>query len=656
MQDDKRTRLLEDLDNVRNRITELEESEKHRAEAEKRLRDDAERYRHAVDSVPLGVYSVDVQGKFKYANTLLLKTFNLGTIDKAREIDIMNYPGFSETGISQEIRRCLETQKQSVFEHSVKDRNGNQTWLRHYINPIIGMDGSIDGVLSLVDDISHPKKIQAELNQKLETTRNLNTILSELVAVFDVEKAINSTISHLGDICQASRVSLFVIYEEGTKMDNTHEWCAPGVKPHIEELQTISLTKFSWLNKRLQQNQPAQVKDIKELPGEAKAEKEFFAKLDSKSFLYLPVQLQDKLGGLIGFSDTKEPRSWSEEDLNLLQIVAGVVGDFLEKKITDDAQRDRDVRFRRLAQASLESIFILKNGKILDANHLVGSLLGYKPSEYLGKEFVDFVDPKEKEDVEKRITINSAKAFEATARKKDGTLFPVEVVAKNLMIQEEPMTVVALRDISDRKGQDKGGQEAAAVLKEALDGTIEAMALTIALRDPFAAGHGDSVARLSIAIAQEMGLAEEQIEGLRVAGIIHDIGKVSLPTEILSKPGEISDAERLLIENHPKMGHDLIKDIKFPWPVAQMILQHHERMNGTGYPAGLSGDKLMLEARILAVADTVDAIMSDRSYRPAKGLESVIEELSKNKGTLYDPKVVDAALKVINERGFPLKK
>ncbi len=655
MEDEKRTRLLEDLDNVRNRITELEDSEREQAEAEKKLRKDSERYRHAIDVAPLGVYSVDVQGKFKYANSLLLKTFNLGNMEKAREIDIMNYPAFSQSGVSQEIRRCLETQKQAVFEHTVEDRNGHQTWLRHYFNPIIDKDGSINGVLSLVDDISHQKNYQNELKQQLGTEKNLNTILSELVGVFDVEKAINSTMGHLGEICQASRVSLFVIYEDGTKMDNTHEWCASGVKPQIDTLQTLSLDQFSWMKKKLQQGQSVQAKDLAELPAEAKAEKEFFAKQDNKSFLYLPIKFEGKLGGMVGFSAVQEQKDWSKDDLDLLQIVAGVVGDFLERKIADDTQRDRDVRFRRLAQASLESIFILKNGKILDANHLVGTLLGYKPSEYLGKEFIEFVDSKEKEKVGKNVAANSSKPFEATAKKKDGTLFPVEVVAKNLLIQEEPMTVVALRDISERKGLTKEDQETVAKLKDALDGTIRTMALTIALRDPFAAGHGESVSKLSTAIAQEMGLSEEQVEGLRVAGIIHDIGKVSLPTEILSKPGAISDAERLLIENHPKMGHDMLKDIKFPWPVAKMVLQHHERMNGTGYPAGLTGDKLMLEAKIMAVADTVDAIMSDRSYRPAKGLENVIEELTKNKGTLYDPKVVDAVLKVINERGFPVK-
>ena len=157
----------------------------------------------------------------------------------------------------------------------------------------------------------------------------------------------------------------------------------------------------------------------------------------------------------------------------------------------------------------------------------------------------------------------------------------------------------------------------------------------MALRDPFAAGHGEGVAELAAAIAEEMGFPEEKVEGMRLIGTVHDIGKVSIPAEILSKPGKISDAERMLVENHPQTGFEILKGIKFPWPVAQIVLQHHERMNGTGYPAGLSGENILLEARIMAVADTVDAMVSDRSYRPAHDLES--------------------AVKVITQRGYPFK-
>ncbi|HID87880.1 MAG TPA: HD-GYP domain-containing protein [Anaerolineae bacterium] len=155
-----------------------------------------------------------------------------------------------------------------------------------------------------------------------------------------------------------------------------------------------------------------------------------------------------------------------------------------------------------------------------------------------------------------------------------------------------------------------------------------------------------------MSIAREMGLPEEQFEGIRIAGLIHDIGKINVPAEILSKPGPLSELEFGLIQAHPQVGHDILKTIEFPWPVAQIVLQHHERMDGSGYPQGLSDDNILLEARILGVADVVEAMASHRPYRPPRGLDKALEEISRNRGILYDPEVVDACLKLFTEKGF----
>ncbi|HID87618.1 MAG TPA: HD domain-containing protein [Anaerolineae bacterium] len=149
-----------------------------------------------------------------------------------------------------------------------------------------------------------------------------------------------------------------------------------------------------------------------------------------------------------------------------------------------------------------------------------------------------------------------------------------------------------------------------------------------------------------------MGLAKERIEGIRVAGGLHDIGKINVPAEILSKPGRISDIEFSLIKMHPKAGYDILKRMEFPWPVAQIVLQHHERMDGSGYPQGLVGADIILEARILAVADVVEAMSSHRPYRPAHGIGKALEEISQNRGILYDPEVADACLRLFTEKGF----
>lgn len=162
------------------------------------------------------------------------------------------------------------------------------------------------------------------------------------------------------------------------------------------------------------------------------------------------------------------------------------------------------------------------------------------------------------------------------------------------------------------------------------------------------------VADLAVAIAQEMGLGEEQVHGLRLAGIVHDIGKINVPAEILSKPGRLSELEYALIKVHPKAGFDILKDIDFPWPIAQTVLQHHERMDGSGYPQGLKADAIILEARILAVADVVEAMFSHRPYRPGLGIEAALEEIQTNRGVLFDPVVVDACFNLFKVRGFTL--
>ena len=189
-------------------------------------------------------------------------------------------------------------------------------------------------------------------------------------------------------------------------------------------------------------------------------------------------------------------------------------------------------------------------------------------------------------------------------------------------------------------------------LQKAIKNTIQAMALILEKRDPYTAGHQERVAELACAIAEEISLPKDKIEGLYMAGIIHDIGKINVPTEILSKPGRLSEIELSLIQTHPQVGSDILKEMELPGGVSAIVLQHHERMDGSGYPSGLSGDNILLEARILAVADVVEAMASHRPYRPALGIDKALEEISQNKDILYDPKVVDVCLRLFREKGF----
>ncbi|MCL5959492.1 MAG: HD domain-containing protein, partial [Chloroflexi bacterium] len=205
--------------------------------------------------------------------------------------------------------------------------------------------------------------------------------------------------------------------------------------------------------------------------------------------------------------------------------------------------------------------------------------------------------------------------------------------------------------LAQRKQAEEGLKQSFEKLQKALQETIRAMALTVEMRDLYTAGHQQRVGRLVDAIAREMHLPPDQITTARLAALVHDIGKIRVPAEVLGKPGRISKIELDLLRTHSQIGFEILRTIEFPWPISQNVLQHHERMDGSGYPLGLRGEDILLEARILAVADVVEAMASHRPYRPALGIHMALDEITQNRGTLYDPQVVDACLCLFNNKG-----
>lgn len=226
---------------------------------------------------------------------------------------------------------------------------------------------------------------------------------------------------------------------------------------------------------------------------------------------------------------------------------------------------------------------------------------------------------------------------------------------ERLLVEMSKNLVFAIAAIRAREGRIQASRDLAQSLKKMqrlLMQAVSALGTALDFRDPFTAGHQRKVGLLATAIAEEMGLSKEKIEGITVAGSLHDIGKIGVPVEILSKPEKLSEGEFAVMAGHCQVGYDIIKDIEFPWPVAQMVLQHHERMDGSGYPLGLTGDDILLEARIMAVADVVEAMVSHRPYRPALGIERALAEISQNSGILFDPQVVAACNRLFREKGF----
>jgi len=189
-------------------------------------------------------------------------------------------------------------------------------------------------------------------------------------------------------------------------------------------------------------------------------------------------------------------------------------------------------------------------------------------------------------------------------------------------------------------------------LRTSLEQIIQVIADTVDQRDPYTAGHQRRVAELCVRIADKMSLESERIRGLHLAASIHDVGKIGVPAEILAKPGLLTPTQYGLIKEHPQLGYELVKNVLFPWPIAEMIRQHHEHIDGSGYPQGLAGEAILIESRILTVADVVEAISTHRPYRPARGIAFALEEILRGRGTAYDPDVVDACIRVFREDGY----
>jgi PAS domain S-box-containing protein/putative nucleotidyltransferase with HDIG domain len=216
-----------------------------------------------------------------------------------------------------------------------------------------------------------------------------------------------------------------------------------------------------------------------------------------------------------------------------------------------------------------------------------------------------------------------------------------------------PVEIVGvLRDISDRRRMEERLRESLRRLERTMEGTIQVMASIVETKDSYTAGHQRRVSQLAYAIAQEMGLSSDRGQAIRTAGLLHDLGKISVPADILAKPGRLTDIEFALIKNHPRAAYEILKKIESFTEIARIVLQHHERMNGSGYPFGLCGEEIVPEARILAVSDVVEAMSSDRPYRPALGLDKALQEVTNEKGVLYDGDVVEACLSVFLARGF----
>jgi PAS domain S-box-containing protein len=328
------------------------------------------------------------------------------------------------------------------------------------------------------------------------------------------------------------------------------------------------------------------------------------------------------------------------------------------KKIADEPLFFNNEIYRLLFENVSDVIIILDTSlRIMRVSPSIEHILGYRPEELTGKKFTDInlVIPNDLE----RAILKTRSVLSGERIKpviygfyaKDGSMKISETSMVPLYNDNRIIGVsLVAKDIINRNIYYDESKYTMNKLRKALGGVIQAMAFTIESRDPCTAGHQRQVSNLARAIAIEMGISRDQTDGIRIVGSIHDIGKLSIPAEILSRPGRISDIEFNLIREHPRVGYEILKTIDFPWPVAETVLQHHERIDGSGYPQGLSGKDILIESKIIAVADVVEAMSSHRPHRASLGIDKALKEISENSGILYDPRVVDSCISIIKKQ------
>ena len=407
---------------------------------------------------------------------------------------------------------------------------------------------------------------------------------------------------------------------------------------------------------------PFLINDLTEIEGSITPKSlDFARKINAKSFICVPIVYEGESMGVLLVDTIRSKRRLSHSDISLLMGIAPQIAISINNALSYQKIQESEERFRSLSENAPDIIYTIDvEGAIGYVNPAWEAILGHSQTEVIGRFFVDFAT-----DDYRRACISHFRQVlnKATIQNISGVLIHKDGSPRHFLMSGAPNVdadgkvvgiVGTLKDITDRIRAEEELKLSFAKLQRAMESTIQAISTIVETRDPYTSGHQQRVASLAVAIAREMGLSEQQVEGIAMAAAIHDIGKIYVPAEILSKPGELSKTEYAMMKTHSQVGYNILAPIEFSFPVAQIVRQHHERLDGSGYPDGLGGDDIMMESRILAVADLVEAMASHRPYRPAKGIDQALMHLEEDGGRLYDTRVVDICLRLFREKGYQL--
>ncbi len=388
----------------------------------------------------------------------------------------------------------------------------------------------------------------------------------------------------------------------------------------------------------------------------------FIQKMGTQSFICVPVVFKEKSLGVLVVDNVRSKRLLSQSDMSLLMGIAPQIAISINNAISYRKIAESEKRFRSLSESTPDIIYMIDTqGVFTYVNPAWERILGHPSEEVLGRYFIDFVRKEESQVYTHLFSMTRKRGI--TVRDVIGAILHRDGSDRYFSISGAPNldsegnvigVVGTFKDLTDLMLSEAKLKQSYVKLQSAMDSTIQTLSTIVESRDPYTSGHQERVARLAVEIGREMGIDEEQCKAIRIAAVLHDIGKISVPVEILSKPKNLNKIEMELIRQHPEIGFNILKGIDFPYPIARIVQQHHERINGSGYPSGLVGEDTLLEAKILAVADVVEAIASHRPYRPALGIDKALEEIDSNQGVLYDEAVSEACLRLFQKKQFSL--
>jgi PAS domain S-box-containing protein/putative nucleotidyltransferase with HDIG domain len=557
----------------------------------------------------------DAQGTLIRLNQACRDLLNISDKDVVGKYNVFKDNIVEEQGFLPLIKRVFEEGERARFEIRYDSSQLKHLQLRHFASvildvtvfPIRGASGKITNAVIQHMNITERKRAEETLRASEERYRDLVENSQDLIYTHDLE----------GNLLSVNEAPVRLLgYSR-------------------ESLQHMNLSDFLIPERRNQLK--AYLKEIRS-QGQASG----------------IMQLQTATG---------ETRYWEYNNALRTEgvdipIVRGMAHDVTEHRQAEKKLKESEERYRTAIESSNDGVVIVEGDELRFVNQRFCEIFGFeKPEEVLGRSFAQSLHSDDRKRVaeysQRRQRGETVPArYEFKGIRTDGGLVHIEASSARMPFKGKSLALAYLRDISERKKAQARLDQTLENLRMAMSGIIQVISQTVEARDPYTTGHQQRVAELAQAIGQEMGLDADRVEGLRMAGVIHDLGKVSIPAEILSKPTQLREIEFQLIRTHPQVGYNILRDIEFPWPIADTIFQHHERIDGSGYPRGLEGEAILQEAKILMVADVVEAMASYRPYRPALGIETALEEIEKNAGVLYDRKVVEACLRLFREKAF----